>query len=32
LRALPTTRGLLEALTAWGVLPQGGDGFGRRQR
>jgi ADP-ribose pyrophosphatase YjhB (NUDIX family) len=32
LRALPTTRGLLEALTAWGVLPQDGDGFGRRQR
>jgi 8-oxo-dGTP diphosphatase len=35
LRALPTTQGLLEALTSWGVvsvIPQDGDGFGRRQR
>jgi ADP-ribose pyrophosphatase YjhB (NUDIX family) len=32
LRALPTTRGLLEALTDWGVIPQDRDGFGRRQR
>ncbi|HEU5158091.1 MAG TPA: NUDIX domain-containing protein [Streptosporangiaceae bacterium] len=29
LRALPTTPGLLEALTDWGVLPHDGDGLGR---
>ena len=32
LRGLPTTAGLLEALTDWGLLPHHGDGFGRRQR
>lgn len=30
LRALPTTPGLIEALTDWGVLPHDGDGLGGR--
>jgi 8-oxo-dGTP diphosphatase len=32
LRALPTTPGLLEALTDWGILPHDGDGLGQRGR